>query len=235
MRGRLPLVLFLVITAVSIAAGVRLSGGGQPAVAADSQPPFGDLPGATTITLPDDDVSLRAASRDRASRAALADPRVRSALVGHRTAVVLVRALAPYERDAVCACIAVTIYDYTADRALDALVDPGSWRVRSVGPTPGRPPLSAHEVRLAHRIAEEDPRTRTLVGAGRHGHPALASPMWPGGGPCDEGRCASVIFLLDGLGRSELGRQLHVLIDLSSRAVLARSRLRCEPECAPGW
>jgi hypothetical protein len=191
------------------------------------------------ITLPDADAGVapvRPAERARAIRAALAAPAVRDRIAGTRFRVVAVERAAPYERHAACAgCIVVTIYSYARDGVLAVTVSPRGLEVRRVARGGARPPLSAAERREVHRLAEGDREVRAMLGASPHAHPALASPLWPDGGPCDRHRCASVVFLLDGIARSGIGRQLHVLVDLSRRTILGRKPLTCDPECRVGW
>lgn len=200
----------------------------------------GDLAGARYRTLPD---PVRSLDDERTARAvALRDARVGRVTAGQRSAIVLVRPYGPFRPGevppadpcATVACYDVTIYLYGEDRVLEVFVDAARERVLRIRRTTGKPPLSAAEGRLAHRLAERDGEVAGLVAGSPHTHPGLAKPMWPGG-VCDRHRCTTVIFYLGDTARTGIGRQLNVLVDLSARAILERTPITCDPACRIGW
>ena len=133
------------------------------------------------------------------------------------------------------ACVDVTVVFPPTPLALEVYVDARTARVVRVERTPGPPPLSPGERRLAHRIAEADPEVLVLVAGEPHRHPSvLTKPLWPAG-VCDVHRCGTVIFTFGDMPRTGIGRQLNVLVDMTTRTVLERRPITCRPDCSVGW
>jgi hypothetical protein len=201
-------------------------------------------PQAVTVTLPDDagdgPAPPSTAERTHALRAMNADATVAALLRGRRE-IVLVRALEPSvaERAAgpcsTARCIDVTAYLYEGDRVLDVFVDARTWRVVEHRFTRGQPPLNDAEKSRAHVIAERDADVARHLDGARHTHPDLAYPMWRDIAPCDTHRCASVVFPLDDMVRTGVGREATIVVDLSTGTIVERLYLVCRTDCVRGW
>jgi len=238
-RPRLGAVAVALLAAVvpAIAVAVLTNPGERASERAGGHEPLGRLPGVVYRSIPADPGVDPGAAR-AAARAALLDPVVARRLAGARSRPLLFRAYGPdpdLPAGDPCrrvSCVAVTFYDYDADLVLEAVVT-ARGRVVEVRTSRGQPPLAGLERREAHRLAHASlPRALRRE---PHAHPGLAKPMWPEAGPCARHRCATVVFLLDDLATTGIGRQVNVVVDLSRRRVVESVRIRCAPACVRGW
>lgn len=187
-----------------------------------------------TERLPDGDIAAPSTTMaEQTVRAARSDPRLARALRGQRWRAVSHR----WHDEAPCPaarCIASLLYRYDSDTIVRVIVSPEG-DLLDMGVTRGQPPISEDEQVHAHALAERDARTRTLLDGDAHVHGALAYSLYPDSGVCARHRCASVVFMLDDLATTGVGRQLHVLVDLSEDRILRRDKQRCDGACEVGW
>lgn len=201
--------------------------------------PAGNFPGMRYRAV-HDAPGLAPSIVQRARRAAITHPAI---LRMGEPEVVAVRAYGPFARGEVSAddpcraraCVNVTVALPPTPAAFEVFVSARSGRVLAVERSADPPALSPAERRRAHRIAEDDPQARALVSGEPHRHPAaLTKPMWPSG-ICDLHRCGTVIFTFGDLAETGIGRQLNVLVDVTTGRVLERTQITCRPACAVGW
>lgn len=185
------------------------------------------------------------AQQESAIAAALAEPSVSGELAGKRYRGIYAEW---YERESkqgasTCdarRCIEVIFYIYTNNRLLHAFIDSDSWTFIGKAHGTGQPPLSEEEREVAHLLAESDATVLEKTQGLTHDHGQLAAPLYPHSGPCEQDRCASVIFHIGDSLRTGEGRRIIVLVDLTTETVLERDFHWCYNEedhrdCSYSW
>lgn len=249
MRRAFGLVVLAALVVSFTTGAVRILGSGAPvrvsAQGADAIDPSGQDPNTVTVTLADGDGDgpLPPSVEERSNALSVLDAsRSSITALGERHEVVLVRAVGPaFAGESIdlsdpCSarrCIDVTVYLYPSDRVLDVFVAQG--RVVRTTFSRGQPPLDESERARAHMFADADADVVDHLAGERHTHLVLAYPMWRDTSPCDEHRCASVVYPLDSLATTGIGREATIVVDLSAMRIVERLYLRCAPECVPGW